>query len=69
MRRDEIVIDEETERAVEQWVRLGDRLIEGRRTDEQAPACARCGSVYHVLGEGDQALCARCYLERGEPTP
>ncbi|HEY6957747.1 MAG TPA: hypothetical protein VI814_02885 [Candidatus Limnocylindria bacterium] len=60
------MIDEETERTVEQWVRLGDRLIEGRAPDDREPTCVRCGSRYHVLGEGEQPLCARCYLERGE---
>ena len=62
------MIDEQTERAVEQWVRLGDRLIDTRTPGEQAPACTRCGSGYRVLGEGQQALCARCYLESGEMT-
>ena len=60
------MIDEETERTVEQWVRLGDRLIEGREADDRAPECSRCGSRYHLLGDSEHALCARCYLERGD---
>ena len=59
------MIDEETERAVAGWVRLGDQLS-GRTTNDDHAACVRCGSTDHVLDRGDQALCARCYLERGE---
>jgi ribosomal protein L37E len=58
------VIDEETERAVEIWVRLADRMA-GRRTTDERARCARCGSSQHVLDRGSTALCAHCYLERG----
>lgn len=58
------MIDEETERAVESWVRLGDQVIHGPSADDLAE-CARCGSRDRVLGQDDEAVCARCYLERG----
>jgi len=59
------MIDEETERAVAGWVKLGDHVagIENRPAPQ---ACSRCGSNYRVLGRGEQTLCARCYLESGE---
>ena len=59
------VIDEETERAVAGWVKLGDQVA-GIKSDEPAQACARCGSSDRVLARGEQPLCARCYLESGE---
>lgn len=65
MRVGESVIDEETERAVAGWVRLGDRMAGQRATDDRA-RCARCGSGHRVLGYGSHALCAHCYLERGD---
>jgi hypothetical protein len=58
------MIDEETERAVAGWVKLGDQVVGVGAT--QSDACARCGSKDRVLGHGEQPLCARCYLERGE---
>ncbi len=58
------MIDEETERAVAGWVRLGDDLA-GRRGTEERTRCARCGSTQRLLGRGPAALCAHCYLERG----
>ncbi|HET7700928.1 MAG TPA: hypothetical protein VFM06_08710 [Candidatus Limnocylindria bacterium] len=61
------MIDEETERTVERWVKLGDQL-RGQRTADERSRCARCGSSHRVLDRGRQALCARCYLERGEPS-
>jgi len=61
------VIDDETERAVAGWVRLGDQLT-GRQTTDERASCAHCGSTDRVLDRGEQALCARCYLERGDPT-
>jgi hypothetical protein len=60
------MIDRETERAVAGWVRLGDQLAK-RRTSDEGAACARCGSKDLVLAPGGEALCARCYLERGDP--
>ena len=66
LRRRESVIDDETERAVAGWVRLGDQLT-GRQTADERASCARCGSTDRVLDRGQQALCARCYLERGDP--
>jgi len=64
LRHGEIVIDEETERAVASWVRLADETA-GRRADQRA-RCIRCGTTYRVLGRGEDALCAHCYLERGD---
>jgi len=60
------MIDEETERAVAGWVKLGDQVVGSAATNPQAETCARCGSKDRVLGNGEQPLCARCYLERGE---
>ena len=61
------MIDQETERAVERWVRLGDQLS-GRETADDRSACARCGGREHLLDRGEGAYCARCYLERGDPS-
>ena len=58
------MIDEETERAVAGWVWLGDQVTRRDRTDGTT-SCSSCGSTFRVLGRGRQALCARCYLERG----
>ena len=61
------VIDDETERAVAKWVRLGDQVT-GKAGGERV-SCSRCGSRDRVLDRGnDHALCARCYLERGAPS-
>ena len=60
------MIDEESERAVERWVRLGDQAS-GRAEPDEKATCARCGSTQHVLDRGEQALCAHCYLESGVP--
>jgi hypothetical protein len=65
LRERESMIDEETERAVAGWVRLGDRMTDRRALDDRA-RCSRCGSVNRVLGRGPHVLCAHCYLERGE---
>lgn len=60
------VIDEESERAVAQWVRLGDQIVGSEAAVvEERPSCVRCGTTFRVLDRGEQALCARCYLERG----
>jgi protein-arginine kinase activator protein McsA len=64
LRHGETMIDEESERAVERWVRLGDKAT-GRPEPEAKARCARCGSTHHVLDRGEQALCAHCYLESG----
>ena len=60
------MIDEEAERAVEHWVRLGDQLS-GRETADDRVTCAQCGSRDRLLDRDDDALCARCYLEKGDP--
>jgi protein-arginine kinase activator protein McsA len=61
--------DQEAERAVERWVRLGDDFITGKQggqRDSAAPrACSTCGTTFNVLASEDRALCARCFLERG----
>ena len=67
LRLRETVIDEETEIAVDRWVRLADQLID-RPSGEDA-RCSRCGTRLRVLESTEQALCARCYLERGEMAP
>lgn len=59
------MIDEESERAVAQWVRLGDQVAGRQTVSEERTFCVRCGTTYRVLDRGAQALCARCYLERG----
>jgi hypothetical protein len=58
------VSDEESERAVSRWVRLGDQVT-GRPSPDERAECARCGSTDNVMDRGDQARCARCYLESG----
>ena len=71
MRPDETVMgrDEEAERAVERWVRLGDEVVTGKmggeRDDKATGACAACGTTFNVLASDNRALCARCFLERG----
>lgn len=67
LRDRETMIDEETERAVAGWVWLGDQLT-GRDRASDATSCSSCGSTFRVLGHGRNALCARCYLERGDAT-
>jgi protein-arginine kinase activator protein McsA len=61
--------DEEAERAVERWVRLGDEVVTGKTGGEIDPkatrACTTCGTTFNVLTSDDRALCARCFLERG----
>ena len=61
--------DEEAERAVERWVRLGDEVVTGKtggERDEKAKrACTTCGTTFNILASDDRALCARCFLERG----
>ncbi len=59
-----MTIDEESERAVSRWVRLGDQ-VSGRPPPDERTQCARCGSIDNVLDRGEQALCAHCYLENG----
>jgi protein-arginine kinase activator protein McsA len=61
--------DEEAERAVERWVRLGDEVVAGKMGGEldsdTRRACAACGTTFKVLASDNRALCARCFLERG----
>jgi len=61
--------DEEAERAVERWVRLGDEVVTGKmggdRDDKATRACTGCGTKLNILASDDSALCARCFLERG----
>ena len=61
--------DEEAERAVERWVRLGDEVVTGKtggeRDDREKRACTACGTTFNILASDDRALCARCFLERG----
>jgi len=61
--------DDEAERAVQRWVRLGDEVVTGKiggeRDDRAMRACAACGTTFNVLASDNRALCARCFLERG----
>lgn len=47
--------DEEAERAVERWVRLGDEVVVGKKGGEREDQAT----------SDDRAFCARCFLERG----
>ncbi|HEV8670492.1 MAG TPA: hypothetical protein VGS01_07115 [Candidatus Limnocylindria bacterium] len=62
--------DDEAERAVERWVRLGDEVVTGKTGGEwdakATRACAACGTTFNILARDDRALCARCFLERGD---
>ena len=61
--------DQEAERAVERWVRLGDEVVTGKtggQRDSTAPrACSTCGTTFNILASEHRSLCARCFLERG----
>jgi protein-arginine kinase activator protein McsA len=62
--------DEEAEQAVERWFRLGDEVVTGKtggeRDAEATRACSTCGTTFNVLASEHRALCARCFLERGD---
>lgn len=56
------MIDNESERTVTSWLRLGDRVagvkpMEGR--------CDRCGGTGYLSLIKAERLCARCYLNGG----
>jgi protein-arginine kinase activator protein McsA len=61
--------DEEAERAVERWVRLGDEVVTGKtggqRENKATRACTACGTTFNILASESRALCARCFLEKG----
>jgi protein-arginine kinase activator protein McsA len=61
--------DEEAERAVERWVRLGDEVVTGKtggqRENNATRACTACGTTFNILASESRALCARCFLEKG----
>jgi protein-arginine kinase activator protein McsA len=61
--------DEEAERAVERWVRLGDEVVTGKaggqRENNATRACTACGTTFNILASDSRALCARCFLEKG----
>jgi protein-arginine kinase activator protein McsA len=61
--------DQEAERAVERWIRLGDEVVTGKmggeRDDRTLRACSACGTTFNILASDTRALCARCFLERG----
>jgi len=61
--------DEEAERAIERWVRLGDDVVTGKmggeRDDSSSRSCTACGTTFNILASNNRALCARCFLERG----
>ena len=54
------VIDQDSERAVSGWLRLGDRLTGREPLDGRCDRCA--GTGYLSLIENTR-LCARCYLD------
>jgi hypothetical protein len=54
------MIDQESERAVVTWLRLGDRVAGRKPIDGR---CDRCrGTGYLSLVESEH-ICARCYLD------
>lgn len=60
--------DDEAERAVERWVRMGDELVAGKtggQRNKVTRACAECGATFNTVANDDRALCAGCFLERG----
>jgi hypothetical protein len=60
--------DDEAQRAVERWVRMGDELVAGKtggQLDSSARACAECGKAFSTIATDARALCAGCLLERG----
>ena len=60
--------DQEAERAVERWIRLGDEVVTGKiggQRDQSTRACAACGTTFNILASNNSALCARCFLEPG----
>ncbi|MEP6693438.1 MAG: hypothetical protein ABJB39_02210 [Chloroflexota bacterium] len=61
--------DQEAERAIERWVRLGDEVVTGKMGGERERhalrECAACGTVFRTLASDKRAVCARCFLERG----
>ena len=61
--------DNEAERAVERWIRLGDEVVTGKmggeRDDRARRACTACGTTFNILASNSRALCARCFLEPG----
>ena len=61
--------DEEAERAVERWVRLGDEVVTGKMGGERdmtaKRSCSACGTTFNILASDNRALCAHCFLERG----
>jgi protein-arginine kinase activator protein McsA len=59
--------DQEAERAVERWVRLGDEVVSGKKGGQRddTGTCASCGRTFNVITSEKRALCARCFLERG----
>ena len=60
--------DDEAERAVERWFRMGDEMVAGKTGGQRAKvarACAECGTTFSTLANDDRALCAGCFLERG----
>ena len=54
------MIDQESERAVNAWLRLGDRVAGRKPIDGR---CERCGGAGYLSLVKGQRLCARCYLD------
>ena len=54
------MIDNESERVVSSWLRLGDRLAGVKPVDGR---CDRCGGTGYLSLFEKARLCARCYLD------
>lgn len=54
------MIDRESERAVNEWLRLADRAA-GRKPPDGR--CDRCGGKGYLSAVGSERLCAKCYLD------
>ena len=54
------MIDNESERAVNGWLRLGDRVAGRKPIDGR---CDRCGGMGYLSLVANERLCARCYLD------
>jgi hypothetical protein len=54
------MIDNESERAVSGWLRLGDRVAGRKPIDGR---CDHCGGMGYLSLVHNERLCARCYLD------
>jgi hypothetical protein len=54
------MIDQDSERVVTAWLRLGDRIAGVKPIDGR---CGRCGGTGYLSLVDDRRLCPRCYLD------